>query len=271
MSIPIAFSSVLPPDMGPDARHEDAIDLLAESIRTVGLVSPMMLTSVTKDRYAIVPGEGIRRYWAIALLIAKRKLPATFEVRANVVEGVDADALEIASLACVLSRVDPHPAPLARRLAELCKRTRMPTKEAARMLGISEKRADRLVRAWNHLHPMILAAWQDGINGQTIPIERIFEWCSLTEEEQSRRFHKWAELEIVDEEADAEPPEREGSRGRKFEPPPTKPTSDRDRRPKVGEIRAKLRAIFVHGEPKTERDRGIVDALNWILGERMRL
>lgn len=150
MTLPIEF---LKPNATQPRRHfnEDAIEELAASIRSRGLLQPILVRPLAYESYEIVAGE---RRWRAAQRAGVPDVPVVIR------ELDDAAAAEIALIENV-QRVDLNPmeeAAAYQRLAEVYKRTQ---DEIARAVGKSRSHVANLMRL-TALPPKCRRALEDG-------------------------------------------------------------------------------------------------------------
>ena len=108
--------------------EREALEELASSIRTEGIIQPLLVRSAkTPGRYEIIAGE---RRWRAAKMAGLREVPA------YVREMSDQDVM-VAALVENLQREDLNPAEEARALQELKERLALTQEELAQRLGKS--------------------------------------------------------------------------------------------------------------------------------------
>ena len=108
--------------------EREALEELASSIRTEGIIQPLLVRSAkTPGRYEIIAGE---RRWRAAKMAGLREVPA------YVREMSDQDVM-VAALVENLQREDLNPAEEARALQELTERLALTQEELAQRLGKS--------------------------------------------------------------------------------------------------------------------------------------
>lgn len=122
------FRTLVPPSfVERNTIERDAIEELAENIKRVGLINPLMVKKV-KDKYEIVAGH--RRYLALKLLGA-------ISVQCNIVTGTVAET-EFIKLSENLMREDLNDVEEAQMLMRLKKISQGTEKSVAKQIGKSE-------------------------------------------------------------------------------------------------------------------------------------
>lgn len=117
--------------------EREALEELASSIRTEGIIQPLLVRSAaTPGRYEIIAGE---RRWRAAKMAGLREVPA------YVREMSDQDVM-VAALVENLQREDLNPAEEARALQELKERLSLTQEELAQRLGKSRSMVANALR-----------------------------------------------------------------------------------------------------------------------------
>ncbi len=118
-----------------DMRTEE-LDELAESIRSQGIVQPIVVRAITKGRYEIVAGE---RRWRAAQLAGLSEVPVIVR------ELSDADAAAVAIIENI-QRADLNPMEEARGLWRLKEEHKMTHQDVADSVGRSRAAVSNLMR-----------------------------------------------------------------------------------------------------------------------------
>ena len=116
--------------------EETSIGELAESIKAQGLMQPIVLRPLAKDRYEIIAGE---RRWRAAQLAGKEKIPA-------VIRDVDDESALAMSLIENIQREDLNPLEEASALQRLIDEFQLTHQEIARTLGKSRSAVSNALR-----------------------------------------------------------------------------------------------------------------------------
>jgi ParB family chromosome partitioning protein len=132
----------------------EALAELAESIRTEGVVQPILarpLPSTTPQRYEIIAGE---RRWRAAQLAGLQRIPA-------LVRATDDRATLVQAPVENIQREDLNPVETARGVERLIEEFQLTHVEAARRLGRSRDTITHLLRILK-LEPSVLAQVEEG-------------------------------------------------------------------------------------------------------------
>ncbi|MBI1195000.1 MAG: ParB/RepB/Spo0J family partition protein [Gammaproteobacteria bacterium] len=132
----------------------EALAELAESIRTEGVVQPIIvrpLPDTAPTRYEIIAGE---RRWRAAQLAGLQHIPA-------LVRSTDDRSTLVQALVENIQREDLNPVEVARGVERLISEFRLTHQEAARRLGRSRDSIMHLLRILK-LEPPVLAQVEDG-------------------------------------------------------------------------------------------------------------
>ena len=117
---------------------------LAESIKAQGLIQPIIVRAIGKDRYEIIAGE---RRWRAAQLASMREVPV-------VVRETDDHAALAMALIENIQREDLNPLEEAQGLKRLTDEFGLTHEEAARSVGRSRSAASNLLRLLNLADPV---------------------------------------------------------------------------------------------------------------------
>ena len=115
---------------------EASIEELSESIKVHGIMQPIVLRPLEKDRYEIIAGE---RRWRAAQLAGKEKIPA-------VIRDVDDESTLALSLIENIQREDLNPLEEARALQRLIDEFQLTHAEIARAVGKSRSAVTNMLR-----------------------------------------------------------------------------------------------------------------------------
>ena len=115
---------------------ESSIEELSESIKVHGIMQPIVLRPLEKDRYEIIAGE---RRWRAAQLAGKEKIPA-------VIRDVDDESTLALSLIENIQREDLNPLEEARALQRLIDEFQLTHAEIARAVGKSRSAVTNMLR-----------------------------------------------------------------------------------------------------------------------------
>ena len=115
---------------------EASIEELSDSIKSQGVMQPIVLRPLSKDRYEIIAGE---RRWRAAQLAGKEKIPA-------VVRDVDDESALAMSLIENIQREDLNPLEEARALQRLIDEFQLTHAEIARAVGKSRSAVTNMLR-----------------------------------------------------------------------------------------------------------------------------
>jgi len=116
--------------------HQESLDELADSIREQGLVQPIVVRPVSKDKYEIIAGE---RRWRAAQLAGLQEVPV-------VVRDVDDRAAIAMALIENIQRENLNPIEEARSLHRLMEEFELTQQEAAEAVGRSRSGVANLLR-----------------------------------------------------------------------------------------------------------------------------
>ena len=115
---------------------EASIEELSDSIKSQGVMQPIVLRPLSKDRYEIIAGE---RRWRAAQLAGKEKIPA-------VVRDVDDESALAMSLIENIQREDLNPLEEARALQRLIDEFQLTHAEIASAVGKSRSAVTNMLR-----------------------------------------------------------------------------------------------------------------------------
>ncbi len=115
---------------------EASIEELSESIKVHGIMQPIVLRPLEKDRYEIIAGE---RRWRAAQLAGKEKIPA-------VIRDVDDESTLALSLIENIQREDLNPLEEARALQRLIDEFQLTHAEIAKAVGKSRSAVTNMLR-----------------------------------------------------------------------------------------------------------------------------
>ena len=121
-----------------------AISQLAESIRSRGLMQPIVLRALEADRYEIIAGE---RRWRAAQLVGMEKITA-------IIRNVDDEAVLAMSLIENIQREDLNPLEEANALQRLTDDFQLTHEEIAKAVGKSRSTVTNMLRLCS-LHPRV--------------------------------------------------------------------------------------------------------------------
>ena len=121
-----------------------AISQLAESIRSRGLMQPIVLRALEADRYEIIAGE---RRWRAAQLVGMEKITA-------IIRNVDDEAVLAMSLIENIQREDLNPLEEANALQRLTDEFQLTHEEIAKAVGKSRSTVTNMLRLCS-LHPRV--------------------------------------------------------------------------------------------------------------------
>ena len=121
-----------------------AISQLAESIRSRGLMQPIVLRALEADRYEIIAGE---RRWRAAQLVGMEKITA-------IIRNVDDEAVLAMSLIENIQREDLNPLEEANALQRLTDDFQLTHEEIAKAVGKSRSTVTNILRLCS-LHPRV--------------------------------------------------------------------------------------------------------------------
>tara|TARA_B100002051_G_C16679775_1_gene609115 strand:+ start:184 stop:1035 length:852 start_codon:yes stop_codon:yes gene_type:complete len=128
-----------------------AISQLAESIRSRGLMQPIVLRALEADRYEIIAGE---RRWRAAQLVGMEKITA-------IIRNVDDEAVLAMSLIENIQREDLNPLEEANALRRLTDEFQLTHEEIAKAVGKSRSTVTNMLRLCS-LHPRVASMLQAG-------------------------------------------------------------------------------------------------------------
>ena len=128
-----------------------AISQLAESIRSRGLMQPIVLRALEADRYEIIAGE---RRWRAAQLVGMEKITA-------IIRNVDDEAVLAMSLIENIQREDLNPLEEANALQRLTDEFQLTHEEIAKAVGKSRSTVTNMLRLCS-LHPRVASMLQAG-------------------------------------------------------------------------------------------------------------
>lgn len=128
-----------------------AISQLAESIRSRGLMQPIVLRALEADRYEIIAGE---RRWRAAQLVGMEKITA-------IIRNVDDEAVLAMSLIENIQREDLNPLEEAKALQRLTDEFQLTHEEIAKAVGKSRSTVTNMLRLCS-LHPRVASMLQAG-------------------------------------------------------------------------------------------------------------
>ena len=128
-----------------------AISQLAESIRSRGLMQPIVLRALEADRYEIIAGE---RRWRAAQLVGMEKITA-------IIRNVDDEAVLAMSLIENIQREDLNPLEEANALQRLTDDFQLTHEEIAKAVGKSRSTVTNMLRLCS-LHPRVASMLQAG-------------------------------------------------------------------------------------------------------------
>ena len=128
-----------------------AISQLAESIRSRGLMQPIVLRALEADRYEIIAGE---RRWRAAQLVGMEKITA-------IIRNVDDEAALAMSLIENIQREDLNPLEEAKALQRLTDEFQLTHEEIAKAVGKSRSTVTNMLRLCS-LHPRVASMLQAG-------------------------------------------------------------------------------------------------------------
>jgi len=134
----------------------EAIDELAASIESHGLLQPLIVRKEKRGRYAVVAGQ--RRLMALALLASQERVAVDMPVTC-VLTQADADAGEL-SLAENVVRLAMHPADQFESFRDLVDRG-VDAASVARRFGITEAAVLKRLKL-GRLSPVVLEAYRNG-------------------------------------------------------------------------------------------------------------
>jgi len=128
-----------------------AISQLAESIRSRGLMQPIVLRALEADRYEIIAGE---RRWRAAQLVGMEKITA-------IIRNVDDEAALAMSLIENIQREDLNPLEEAKALQRLTDEFQLTHEEISKAVGKSRSTVTNMLRLCS-LHPRVASMLQAG-------------------------------------------------------------------------------------------------------------
>ena len=128
-----------------------AISQLAESIRSRGLMQPIVLRALEADRYEIIAGE---RRWRAAQLVGMEKITA-------IIRNVDDEAVLAMSLIENIQREDLNPLEEANALQRLTDEFQLTHEEIAKAVGKSRSTVTNMLRLCS-LHTRVASMLQAG-------------------------------------------------------------------------------------------------------------
>ena len=128
-----------------------AISQLAESIRSRGLMQPIVLRALEADRYEIIAGE---RRWRAAQLVGMEKITA-------IIRNVDDAAALAMSLIENIQREDLNPLEEAKALQRLTDEFQLTHEEISKAVGKSRSTVTNMLRLCS-LHPRVASMLQAG-------------------------------------------------------------------------------------------------------------
>ena len=128
-----------------------AISQLAESIRSRGLMQPIVLRALEADRYEIIAGE---RRWRAAQLVGMEKITA-------IIRNVDDAAALAMSLIENIQREDLNPLEEGKALQRLTDEFQLTHEEISKAVGKSRSTVTNMLRLCS-LHPRVASMLQAG-------------------------------------------------------------------------------------------------------------
>lgn len=167
----LAGSQMLPlAEIAPDPEQPrkswppESLEELAASIREQGILQPVLVRAVERNRYVLIAGE---RRWRAARMAGLAHIPA-------VVKDVHGPVMRVMSLMENLQREDLRDEEMAAALYDLKKLRRATWEEVARWVGLSEPR----VKALAMLHrepPEIQALMAEGLSEKHASLTRVLK------------------------------------------------------------------------------------------------
>ena len=131
--------------------HTESLDELAESIRSQGVVQPIVVRPISKDKYEIIAGE---RRWRAAQLAGLQDIPA-------VVREVDDRAAIAMALIENIQRENLNPMEEANAIKRLIDEFELTHQQAAEAVGRSRTGVSNLLRLLD-LNPEVKQLVEDG-------------------------------------------------------------------------------------------------------------
>lgn len=244
---------------------------LAESIKTVGLLQPLVVCRNDGKGGGFNLIAGFRRYSALELL----KMSDTYDVPVIVKEITTNEEADLANLAENANRKDIHPADHADRL-RLVERgdpdtNRVPVsrKKIAQTTGFSTAHIGNLIRCASKLDPKIMIEWRK----KDLPLTFLLGICPLPHDEQLKALEKFLTKEKKARGAGKEKAEK--AKEEVSDEGPSAPSKTMVRA-KLSELQEKRENSLGVVKTKSSQEEAIalsgeIRAIRWTLGEISRL
>lgn len=271
--ISIAFEAI-EADQSRNNRDMSAanVTLLAESIRTEGLLQPLVVV-VTETGEDGLPtkvrlNSGFRRHAAIAMLRAESPtLAERFErIPVRVLDASpdnEKSDLDVKNLVENVLRDDLAPYELAEGIAKIVDAENLTVAQVSKRLGLSRSHVGNLLRAKRCLIPEIWNALKTVREGTKDGRGTTLTWCfqvaALPEDEQRTAWQEHIGASPAGDDTDGDATGAEGGEGEKA----------KKKKPSKKVIEEYVKAL--NTVPKEQRDdewRGVAAALAWARGDR---